>query len=36
MAFCDVLSTDVKVAFCQIPRAVLGIDIIAWFDPEGE
>jgi hypothetical protein len=36
MAFCDVLSTDVKVTFCQIPRAVLGIDIIAWFDPEGE
>jgi hypothetical protein len=30
-AFCDILSHDVKVAFCQIPRAVLGIDIVTWY-----
>jgi len=35
MAFCDILSTDVKITFCQIPRAVLGIDIIAWWVFEG-
>ena len=31
MAFCDILSHDVKVTFCQIPRAVLGIDIVTWY-----
>lgn len=32
-AFCDIFSHDVKVTFCQIPRAVLGIDIITWYHP---
>lgn len=31
MAWCDILSTDVKITFCQIPRAILGIDVITWL-----